>query len=47
VVGYIQAGLLKRMMNYDSKDGYSMIHDEVIQKVYEDVEDLSKGITLK
>ena len=37
-LGELKSELLKRMMRYDSKDGYSQIHDEIIQKVYEDVE---------
>lgn len=36
----IKAELLKRMMKYDSKDGYSTMHDEILEKVSNDVEDI-------
>jgi len=36
----IKKQLLSRMMKYDSKDGYSVIHDEVLEKVSNDVEDI-------
>ena len=32
--------LLKRMMKYDSEDGYSKMHDEVMEKVARDVDDI-------
>ena len=41
----LKDGLLKRMMKYDSKDGYSVLHDEIIEKVYEDVEDLLSSLS--
>ena len=40
VVKELKQGLLSRMMKYDSKDGYSTIHDEVIEKVFNDVDDI-------
>jgi len=43
----VKKQLLSRMMKYDSKDGYSEIHDNVIEKVYEDVEDIISSSQLK
>ena len=39
--------LLKRMMKYDSKDGYSKIHDEVMEKVSRDVDDILSPLSNK
>lgn len=37
---YAQKEVQKRMMKYDSKDGYSNLHDEIMEKVYDDVTDI-------
>jgi len=34
--------LLNRMMKYDSKDGYSTLHDEILEKVSNDVDNIFK-----
>jgi hypothetical protein len=47
IVGGLKKGLLTRMMKYDSKDGYSTLHDEIIEKVYNDVEYILDLITQK
>ena len=39
---YIQKEVQERMMKYDSKDGYSNLHDEIMEKVYDDVTDIFK-----
>lgn len=36
----VKSELLKRMMKYDSKDGYSTLHDEILEKVSNDVDDI-------
>ena len=33
---------LNRMMKYDSKDGYSTLHDEILEKVSNDVDNIFK-----
>jgi hypothetical protein len=38
----IKKELLNRMMKYDSKDGYSTLHDEILEKVSNDVDDILK-----
>ena len=36
----VRSKLLLRMMKYDSKDGYSTLHDEILEKVSNDVDDI-------
>lgn len=38
----VQEAVQERMMKYDSKDGYSNLHDEIMEKVWDDVTDIFK-----
>lgn len=40
LVEYVQKEVQERMMKYDSKNGYSNLHDEIMEKVYDDVTDI-------
>jgi uncharacterized membrane-anchored protein YitT (DUF2179 family) len=41
----VKTKILERMMKYDSKDGYSTLHDEILEKVSNDVEDILSHLT--
>jgi len=41
----IKSSLKERMMNYDSGDGYSNYHDEMLLKVANDVEDILQTLS--